>query len=57
MLSFGADPEQFQGFGVALFEGSQFDIRQPHEQFQFFALNRVGETGYNNPILNIYRAR
>lgn len=49
--------EQFRGFAVALFEGSHFDIREPHEQFPGFALNRVGETGYNNPVLNIYRAR
>lgn len=50
-------PGQFQGFGVALFEGSHFDIRSPYEQFDFFDLNRVGETGYNNPVLNIYRSQ
>ena len=48
---------QFVGFSVALFEGSHFDIRNPYEQFPGFMLNRVGETGYNNPVLNIYRAR
>ena len=47
---------QFVGFGVALFEGSHFDIRDPYERFDSYALNRVGETGYNNPVLNIYRA-
>jgi hypothetical protein len=50
-------PEQFRGFGVALFDGAHFDIREPHEQFPGFPLNRVGETGYNNPVLNIYRTR
>ena len=50
-------PQQFVGFGVALFEGSHFDIRDPYERFNSFALNRVGETGYNNPVLNIYRAQ
>jgi hypothetical protein len=50
-------PEQFVGFGVALFDGSHFDIRAPIESFPGFALNRVGETGYNHPMLNIYRAR
>ena len=49
--------EQFRGFGVSLFEGAHFDIRQPYEDFPGFSLNRVGETGYNNPVLNIYRAR
>ena len=50
-------PEQFLGFGVALFEGSHFDIRDPFEGFSSFSLNRVGETGYNNPLLNLYRAQ
>jgi len=50
-------PEQFLGFGVALFDGSHFDIREPIESFTGFALNRAGETGYNHPMLNIYRAR
>jgi hypothetical protein len=49
--------EQLRGFGVALFEGAHFDIRQPYENFPGFSLNRVGETGYNNPVLNIYRAQ
>ena len=48
--------DQLVGFGVSLFEGSQFDIREPYEAFDGFSLNRVGETGYNNPILNVYRA-
>jgi hypothetical protein len=51
------DRDQFEGFGVSLFEGSHFDIRSPHEDFSGFSLNRVGETGYNNPVLNIYRAQ
>jgi len=50
-------PQQFQGYGIALFEGSHFDIREPHEAFEHFTLNRVGETGYNNPVLNIYRSK
>ena len=40
-----------------MFEGSHFDIRDPYEQFRSFSLNRVGEAGYNNPVLNIYRAQ
>lgn len=47
-------PAQFQGFGVALFEGSHFDIRSPFEDVGY-PLNRVGETGYNHPILNVWR--
>ena len=50
-------PEQLLGFGISIFEGSHFDIRKPYEGFGSFSLNRVGETGYNNPVLNIYRAR
>lgn len=49
--------QQFVGFGVAIFDGSHFDIREPYEQFSGFPLNRAGETGYNNPVLNIYRAQ
>ncbi len=45
-------PGQIIGIGTALFEGSHFDIRDPYE----LDLNRVGETGYNNPTLNIWRA-
>ncbi len=48
-------PGQLQGFGAALFEGSHFDIRHPYEVFGY-PLNRVGETGYNHPILNVWRA-
>jgi hypothetical protein len=50
-------PEQLRGFGVSMFEGSHFDIRQPYETFPGFSLNRVGETGFNNPILNVYLAQ
>jgi hypothetical protein len=50
-------PEQFLGFGVSLFDGSHFDIWEPVESFAGFAINRAGETGYNHPMLNIYRAR
>jgi len=50
-------PEQFAGLGLALFDGAQFDIREPYEQYEFYELNRVGETGYNHPAVNIYRAR
>ncbi|HJM88955.1 MAG TPA: hypothetical protein QF624_04915 [Dehalococcoidia bacterium] len=49
--------DQFRGFGAAIFEGSHFDIRTPFEQYASFPLNRVGETGYNDPALNIYRAQ
>lgn len=48
---------QFAGVGVKLFEGAHFDIRNPVENKSGFELNRVGETGYNNPVLNIYTAR
>ena len=54
LRSFAGD--QLVGFGISLFEGSHFDIREPYEEFGGFSLNRVGETGYNNPILNVYRA-
>ena len=50
-------PGQIAGFGVALFEGSHFDLQQPYQVLDGIELNRVGETGYNNPALNIYRAR
>ena len=47
-------PEQFLGFGVALLEGSHFDIRIPFEDVGY-PLNRIGETGYNHLILNVCR--
>ena len=50
-------PQRLRGLGVALFEGSQFDLRRPYERFASFSLNRVGETGFNSPVLNAYRAR
>lgn len=50
-------PQQLVGFGIAGYDGTHFDIRDPYEQFEFFALNRSGETGYNSPALNVYRAR
>lgn len=49
--------EQFVGFGLAMFDGAHFDIREPYEQYEFYDLNRVGETGYNHPVSNIYRAQ
>jgi hypothetical protein len=49
-------PGQLRGFGAATFEGAHFDIREPYEDFGAFSLNRVGETGYNHPILNAWRA-
>ena len=49
-------PGQIVGIGTALFEGSHFDIRKPYESLGGLNLNRVGETGYNNPTLNIWRA-
>ncbi len=48
---------QLVGIGTSLFEGSHFDIRDPYEDFAGFSLNRVGETGYNHPALNVWRAR
>ena len=50
-------PDQFVGFGLAMFDGAHFDIREPYEHYDFYSLNRAGETGYNNPVVNIYRAR
>ena len=50
-------PEQIAGFGIAGYDGAHFDIREPYEQFELFPLNRSGETGYNSPALNVYRAR
>ena len=50
-------PEQLAGFGIAGYDGTHFDIRDPYEQFELFPLNRSGETGYNSPALNVYRAR
>lgn len=50
-------PGQLRGFGAALFEGSHFDLRDPYENFGTFSLNRVAETGYNHPVLNLWRAR
>jgi hypothetical protein len=49
--------DQFAGFGLALFDGAHFDLREPYEHYDFFALNRAGETGYNHPVVNIYRAQ
>lgn len=49
-------PGQLRGFGVALFDGSHFDIRHPYERFTGFSLNRAGETGFDSPVLNVYRA-
>jgi hypothetical protein len=48
---------QLAGIGTALFEGSHFDIREPYEDLGGLDLNRVGETGYNHPALNIWRSR
>lgn len=46
--------ENVIGFAVRTFEGAHFDIRKPVEDRFGYELNRIGETGYNNPILNIY---
>ncbi len=50
------DTDRLLGVGIALYEGSHFDLRRPVEQFAGFGLNRVGETGYNHPGLNVWRA-
>ena len=48
-------PGQIEAFGVSLFEGgAHFDIREPYETKGGFPLNRVGETGFNNPVMNLY---
>lgn len=49
-------PGQVTGLSVALFDGAHYDILDPYEQIDVVRLNRSGETGYNSPILNIYRA-
>jgi hypothetical protein len=46
--------EQLKGFGIALFDGKAFDIRDPHEADAAFQTNRTGETLMNNPLLNLY---
>ena len=48
---------QIQAFVIPLFDGSHFDIRDPQELRGGIRLNRVGETGFNNPLLNIYLSR
>ncbi len=48
---------QFTGFGVALFDGAQVDIRQPIEDFGDFELNQLAEAAAFNPVLNIWRTR
>ena len=50
-------PGQLIGLGVATFEGSHLAIREPYQTLGDIPLNRVGETGYNNPVPNIYRAQ
>ncbi len=50
--------EQLEAFGVALFDGgAHFDIREPQESRGGTMLNRVGETGFNNPLMNLYLTR
>ena len=52
------EPGQVEGFGVALFDGgSHFDIREPYEERGGLLLNRVGETGFNSPLMNLFLAR
>ncbi len=46
--------DQIKAFVIPLVDGSHFDIRDPHELVTGMGLNRVGETGFNNPLLNIY---
>ena len=50
-------PGQIVGFALGMSDGAHFDIRDPYEQFEQFAMNRSGETGYNAPALNVYRAQ
>lgn len=45
---------QVVGFSAAIFDGSHFDILAPYEHYDGYSLNRSGETGFNNPALNIY---
>ena len=42
--------DQIESFVIPLVDGGHFDIRDPQEG----GVNRVGETGFNNPLLNIY---
>lgn len=48
---------RFVGFSAAMFEGSHFDIKNAVEDKSGYELNRIGETGYNNPVLNIYSSK
>ena len=50
-------PGQIKGFAIGMYDGGHFDVRDPYEQFEFLSLNRSGETGYNAPALNVYRAQ
>lgn len=50
-------PGQVTGLSVALFDGAHYDILDPYEKIGPLHLNRAAETGYNSPILNIYRSQ
>jgi hypothetical protein len=50
-------PGQVTRFSSALFDGAHYDILDPYEDVDGLRLNRAAETGYNSPILNIYRAK
>lgn len=49
--------EQIEALLIPLLDGGHFDIRDPQDLEAGGNLNRVGETAFNNPLLNIYFSR
>lgn len=49
--------DRLEGFGIPIFDGAHFDIRNPYETIGGLSLNRAGETGFNNPLMNLYYAQ
>ncbi len=47
-------PGRVTGFGIPIFDGAHFDIRSPYETVGGLELNRVAETGFNNPLMGLY---
>ncbi len=51
-------PGQVEAFAVSIFDGGiHFDIREPYENRGGVPLNRVGETGFNSPLMNLFLAQ
>lgn len=45
-------PSQLKAFSFGNFDANMFDIKDPHNK-----VNKAGEAGYNNPLLNIWASR